>query len=74
MQQYDKTQLTISGECQATVKITDHVIQVKFVEVKVAEQLRSRKTQFRWSVGLQIFETICTHKHTYHSTTTQLTR
>ena len=39
LQQYDKTPLTISGECQVTVKINDRVIQAKFVVVKVEQQL-----------------------------------
>ena len=39
LQQYDKTPLSISGECQATVKINDRVIQAKFVVVEVEQQL-----------------------------------
>lgn len=39
LHQYDKTPLTITGECQATVKINDRVIQAKFVVVEVEHQL-----------------------------------
>ena len=39
LQQYDKTPLSISGECQATVKINDRVIQAKFVVVEIEQQL-----------------------------------
>ena len=39
LQQYDKTPLTISGECQVTVEINNCVIQTKIVVVEVEQQL-----------------------------------
>ena len=39
LHQYDKSPLTIAGECQAKVNINNHVIQATFVVVDVDEQL-----------------------------------
>ena len=38
MYQYDKPPLTIAGECQATVRINNHIISAVFVVVDVQEQ------------------------------------
>ena len=39
LHQYDKSPLTIAGECQASVKINHRVIQATFVVVEVEKQL-----------------------------------
>ena len=39
LHQYDKSPLTIAGECQAKVNINNRVIQATFVVVDVDEQL-----------------------------------
>ena len=39
LHQYDKSPLTIAGECHATVKINHQVIQATFVVVEVEKQL-----------------------------------
>ena len=38
MYQYDKSPLTIAGECQTTVRINNHIISTVFVVVDVQEQ------------------------------------
>ena len=39
LHQYDKSPLTIAGECHTTVKINHQVIQATFVVVEVEKQL-----------------------------------